>query len=71
MSYLLAIYHIILSGTDKFFQNLCESMDMDAQFLLQAVHCLRINGSTRDFIGQALQQSKTEDLAFALLIYKK
>lgn len=46
-------------------------MDWDAQFLLQCVDCLRINGNTRDFVGQALQQSKTEDLAFSLLIHKK
>nr|XP_039258371.1 vacuolar fusion protein MON1 homolog A-like isoform X2 [Styela clava] len=58
----------LLTGTDKFLNNLCKSMDSEPQFLLQAVQCLPVNGNVRDVIGQALQQAKTEDLAFALLI---
>lgn len=48
--------------------HLCDSMDSDPQYLLCAIKCLPLPGVARDAIGQALQQAKTNDLAFAILI---
>ncbi|CAK8689612.1 protein SAND-like [Clavelina lepadiformis] len=58
----------LLTGTDKFLDHLCNSMDQDPQYLLRAVKCLPLAGHMRDFVGQSLQQSKTDDLAFAVLV---
>ena len=43
-------------------------MDQDPQYLLRAVKCLPLAGHMRDLVGQSLQQSKTDDLAFAVLV---
>ena len=61
-------YILIFSGMDKFFAHLCNSMDNDAQYLLGAIHCLPLPGTVRDNISLSLQQAKTDDLAFAVLI---
>jgi len=58
----------LLTGMDKFFAHLCNSMDNDAQYLLGAIHCLPLPGTVRDNISLSLQQAKTDDLAFAVLI---
>nr|CAB3263901.1 vacuolar fusion protein MON1 homolog A [Phallusia mammillata] len=58
----------LLSGTDKFLDHLCSSLDSDPQYLLRAIQCYPIPGSIRDVIGQSLQQAKTDDLAFAVLL---
>ena len=48
--------------------HLCSCIDSDPQYLLSAIKCLPLGGSVRDLVGQALQQAKTNDLAFAILL---
>ncbi|XP_002125768.2 vacuolar fusion protein MON1 homolog A [Ciona intestinalis] len=58
----------LLTGTDKFLDHLCTSMDTGPEYLLGAFQCLPLAGNIRDLVSQALQLSKTNDLAFALLL---
>jgi len=58
----------LLSGTEKFIDNLLNMMDNDPSFLLQSVRCLPIASNTRDIIGQALQQARDKELVFAILV---
>ena len=58
----------LLTGTDKFLDHLCNCIESDPQYLLGAIKCLPLPGSMRDLVGQALQQAKTNDLAFAILL---
>lgn len=58
----------LLSGTEKFIDNLLNLMSSDPSFLLGAVRCLPVASSVRDVIGQTLQQAKAKDLIFAILI---
>ncbi|XP_072045856.1 protein SAND-like [Amphiura filiformis] len=58
----------LLSGTEKFIDNLINLMDTDPSFLLSAIRCLPLDSSIRDLIGQAMQTAKAKDLVFAILI---
>ncbi|XP_019634270.1 PREDICTED: vacuolar fusion protein MON1 homolog A-like isoform X2 [Branchiostoma belcheri] len=58
----------LLTGTEKFLDNLINLMDRDAMFLLSAVRCLPLASSIRDIIGQSIAQAKAKDLVFAILV---
>ncbi|XP_029637211.1 protein SAND [Octopus sinensis] len=59
----------LLSGAEKFIDNLLNMMDSEPGFLLGAVRCLPLEGSIRDTIAQAIvQHCKVKDLVFALII---
>ncbi|XP_035677736.1 protein SAND-like [Branchiostoma floridae] len=58
----------LLTGTEKFLDNLINLMDRDAMFLLSAVRCLPLASSVRDIIGQSIAQCKAKDLVFAILV---
>jgi len=58
----------LISDMEIFFTNLCRSLNDDPQFLLEAIHYLPLTNSTREVISQSLQQAKTDDLVFAVLI---
>ncbi|XP_065669454.1 protein SAND isoform X2 [Hydra vulgaris] len=58
----------LLSGTEKFIDNLLNMMTYDPSFLLQAVRCLPMSSAVRDTIGQALQFVKCKELVFAILV---
>jgi len=58
----------LLSGTEKFIDNLMNLMTKDPSFLLGAVRCLPLSSTIRDIIGQSLQQAKAKDLIFAILV---
>lgn len=59
----------LLSGAEKFIDNLLNMMDSEPGFLLGAVRCLPLDGSIRDSIAQTIcQHCKVKDLVFALII---
>lgn len=58
----------LLSGTERFIDNLLNLMSHDVSFLLQAVRCLPISNTIRDIIGQALQSPRAKELLFAILV---
>nr|XP_002736504.1 PREDICTED: vacuolar fusion protein MON1 homolog A-like [Saccoglossus kowalevskii] len=58
----------LLTGTEKFIDNLLKLIDTDPSFLLQAVRCLPMPGTTRDIIAQSMHNAKVKDLVFAILI---
>ncbi|XP_078000026.1 vacuolar fusion protein MON1 homolog A-like [Glandiceps talaboti] len=58
----------LLTGTEKFIDNLLNLIDTDPSFVLQAVRCLPMPGSVRDIIAQSMHNAKVKDLVFAILI---
>ncbi|XP_033631186.1 protein SAND-like [Asterias rubens] len=58
----------LLSGTEKFLDNLLNLIDQDPSFLLTAVRCLPLDNTIRDIIGHSMQSAKIKDLVFAILI---
>eukprot|EP00051_Salpingoeca_urceolata_P029366 m.489686 g.489686 ORF g.489686 m.489686 type:complete len:520 (+) comp27018_c0_seq1:112-1671(+) len=58
----------MLSGTEKFIDNLLDLMNSNPSFFLGAVRCLPLRGTVRDKIGSILQNSRINDLVFAVLI---
>jgi len=58
----------LLSGTEKFIDNLLNLMSHDPSFMLQSVRCLPLANATRDIIGQSLQSARSKDLVFAILV---
>eukprot|EP00042_Codosiga_hollandica_P043383 m.410614 g.410614 ORF g.410614 m.410614 type:complete len:515 (+) comp56539_c0_seq16:2240-3784(+) len=58
----------MISGSEKVFGSLLDSMDCNPQFWLGAVRCLRLPCSVRDRIGQILQRERAKDLVFAILV---
>eukprot|EP00794_Sanderia_malayensis_P012942 gene12942-14274_t len=58
----------LLSGTEKFIDNLLNLISSDPSFLLGAVRCLSLSSTVRDVIGQTLMQARAKDLVFAILV---
>ncbi|XP_064632667.1 vacuolar fusion protein MON1 homolog A-like [Lineus longissimus] len=59
----------LLSGTEKFIDNLLNLMDHDPSFLLGAVRCLPLPNSIRETIAQTVtMHAKVKDLVFAILL---
>eukprot|EP00054_Salpingoeca_dolichothecata_P018406 m.113092 g.113092 ORF g.113092 m.113092 type:complete len:515 (+) comp22858_c0_seq6:97-1641(+) len=58
----------MLSGTEKFIDNLLDMLDKNPSFFLGAVRCLPLACSVRDKIAQVFQSCRTKDLVFAVLI---
>ncbi|XP_062510405.1 protein SAND-like isoform X2 [Corticium candelabrum] len=58
----------LLSGTEKFIDNLLNLVDREPSFLLGAVKCLPLPANVRDNIGNILQQQRVKELVFAILI---
>ncbi|KAK6176727.1 hypothetical protein SNE40_014970 [Patella caerulea] len=59
----------MLSGAEKFFDNLINLMDSEPGLLLGAVRCLPLDGSVREIIAQSIvQHAKIKDLVFGLII---
>lgn len=46
----------LLTGSDRFFNNLLQLMDADPCFLLSAVKCLPLESSIREMIAQVISQ---------------
>lgn len=46
----------LLTGAERFMDNLIDMMQVDAGFLLGAVRCLPLPGSVRDTITQSIVQ---------------
>ncbi|KAK7102484.1 protein SAND-like [Littorina saxatilis] len=61
----------LLTGAEKFFDNLLNLMDTEPGLLLTAVRCLPLDSSVREIIAQSIvQNAKLKDLVFALIIVK-
>ncbi|PVD24522.1 hypothetical protein C0Q70_15005 [Pomacea canaliculata] len=61
----------LLTGAEKFFDNLLNLMDSEPGLLLSAVRCLPLDNQVRDIIAQTIvQNAKVKDLVFALIIAK-
>jgi len=58
----------LLSGTERFIDNLLNLMSHDPSYLLTAVRCLPLPSNIRDHISQALQSPKSKELLFAILV---
>ncbi|XP_048739564.1 vacuolar fusion protein MON1 homolog A-like isoform X2 [Ostrea edulis] len=59
----------LLSGAEKFLDNMLNMFDTDASFLLGAVRCLPLDSQVRDQIAQSVvQQARVKDLVFALIL---
>lgn len=58
----------LLSGTEKFIDNLLNIMGHEPSFLLGSVRCLPLSSSIRDTIGQSLLQARVQDLVFSILV---
>ncbi|XP_074645547.1 vacuolar fusion protein MON1 homolog A-like [Tubulanus polymorphus] len=59
----------LLSGAEKFIDNLLQLIDCDPSYLLGSVRCLPLASSVRDTIAQTvIQYAKVKDLVFAILI---
>jgi len=58
----------LLSGTEKFIDNLLNLMDHEPSFLLGSVRCLPLSSSVRETIGQSMLQARVKDLVFAILV---
>jgi hypothetical protein len=58
----------MLTGTEKFVDNLLEFMDSDPSIFLGAVRCLPLAAGVREKIGQVLLSSRIKDLVFGILI---
>ncbi|KAK7483687.1 hypothetical protein BaRGS_00025120 [Batillaria attramentaria] len=61
----------LLTGAEKFFDNLLNLIDTEPGLLLTAVRCLPLDSQVRDVIAQSIvQNAKVKDLVFALIIAK-
>lgn len=58
----------MLTGTERFLDNLLDMMSYDPCFFLTAVRCLPLPLGIRDKIGGTLQSCRIKDLVFAVLI---
>ncbi|XP_033107799.1 protein SAND-like [Anneissia japonica] len=58
----------LLTGTEKFLDNLCHLMETDPCFLLSGVRCLPLESQVRDQVSSSLQSAKLKDLVFAILL---
>eukprot|EP00038_Savillea_parva_P002481 m.114717 g.114717 ORF g.114717 m.114717 type:complete len:491 (+) comp10854_c0_seq2:327-1799(+) len=58
----------MLTGTEKFIDNLTEFMDRNPSFFLGAVRCLPLTPGVREKIGQVLLNCRIKDLVFGILI---
>ncbi|KAF0310728.1 Protein SAND [Amphibalanus amphitrite] len=60
----------LVSGAERFLDQLVAAVDARPDYLLQAVQCLRLEQAARDAVVSAVQSvcSKIKDLVFALLI---
>ncbi|XP_037091391.1 LOW QUALITY PROTEIN: vacuolar fusion protein MON1 homolog A-like [Pollicipes pollicipes] len=60
----------LVSGAERFLDQLIEAVDARAVYLLHAVQCLRLEPGPRDAVITAIQSvcAKIKDLVFALLI---
>ncbi|VDI45239.1 vacuolar fusion protein MON1 [Mytilus galloprovincialis] len=59
----------MLSGSEKFIDNLLNLMDHDPSFKLQAVRCLPLDSPVRDSIAQSIiQHARVKDLVFAIIL---
>ncbi|KAJ8302197.1 hypothetical protein KUTeg_021184 [Tegillarca granosa] len=59
----------LLSGAEKFLDNLLNMFDSEPSFLLGAVECLPLDSVIRDMIAQSIvQHAKVKDLVFALIL---
>ncbi|XP_013380579.1 vacuolar fusion protein MON1 homolog A [Lingula anatina] len=59
----------LLTGSEKFIDNLLHLMDHEPSFLLGAVRCLPLPSSTRENIAQSIvQNANVKDLVFAILL---
>ena len=47
------LYHLV-AGTEKYFDALVTAMDREPEFLLNAVHCLKLEPEVRNNIGSIL-----------------
>jgi len=58
----------LLGGANRFLDNLSSLMDHDYSFLLNAIHCLRLESSQRSNICSAIQAASHTDLFYAILV---
>lgn len=58
----------LLSGTEKFIDNLLNLMDHEPSFLLGSIRCLPLSSSVRETISQSMLQARVKDLVFAILV---
>ncbi|XP_041350139.1 protein SAND-like [Gigantopelta aegis] len=59
----------LLTGAEKFFDNLLNLIDTEPGFLLGAVRCLPLDSSVREIIAQSIvQHGKVKDLVFGLIL---
>ncbi|XP_052068147.1 vacuolar fusion protein MON1 homolog A-like [Mytilus californianus] len=59
----------MLSGSEKFIDNLLNLMDHDPSFKLQAVRCLPLDSPVRESIAQSIiQHARVKDLVFAIIL---
>jgi hypothetical protein len=58
----------LLGGADKFWDNMISLMDHDPSFLLNSIHCLRMDGTTRAGIGSVIQSAQATDLLYGLIV---
>ncbi|OWF35302.1 vacuolar fusion protein MON1 homolog A-like [Mizuhopecten yessoensis] len=59
----------LLTGAEKFLDNLLNMMDTEPGMLLGAVRCLPLDSQVRDNIAQTIvQNAKVKDLVFALIL---
>ena len=63
------IYHLV-AGTEKYFDALIPAMDSEPEFLLNAVHCLKLEPEIRNSIGSILNVKQVPELFYAVLIAK-
>ena len=57
----------LLTGAEKFFDNLLDLMDCDASFLLSAVRCLPLDSHVRDIISQSIAQHAKVKVCMCIL----
>jgi len=60
----------LLGSADRFLDNLISLMDHDLSFLLNSIHCLRLDINVRNTISNVIQLAETKDLLYAMVIAK-
>eukprot|EP01117_Protostelium_nocturnum_P009021 TRINITY_DN3237_c0_g1_i2.p1 TRINITY_DN3237_c0_g1~~TRINITY_DN3237_c0_g1_i2.p1 ORF type:complete len:373 (-),score=90.72 TRINITY_DN3237_c0_g1_i2:84-1202(-) len=58
----------LLGGADRFLDSLSSLMDHDISFLLNSIHCLRLDASVRANISSVLQTAQHPDLLYSIMI---
>jgi len=58
----------LLGGADKFMDNLISWMDHSFSFLLNSIHCLRLDSPTRTNIANIMQSVQHNELLYAILV---